>query len=183
MNQSHMRLRQSAPARPKAACPNLMPNFGKVFCVLSWCASRLICSVSNDTPYIDSYRIRERPRPERLRIGASLRSVSPGMSRKICGRTTSLCLSARICHAHTTQSIAAIGLPKSYPVDLAGNPVLHLRCQPVGQVVWQAGLRGVRARSAQTRYGAGRELAWFPATARSVASVTSTLTFEGWFWA
>ncbi|MEL7451102.1 MAG: RES family NAD+ phosphorylase [Pseudomonadota bacterium] len=87
-----------------------------------------------------------------------------------------------VCDAHTRKGIAALGLPKSYPLDLAGNPVPHLRCQPIGQQVHEAGLRGLRVRSAQTEHGAGRELAWFPATARSKAERTDTLHFDDWYW-
>ena len=68
------------------------------------------------------------------------------------------------------------------PFRRGGTRIPHARCQSIGARAKAAGLRGVRARSAQSRDGAGRELAWFPATARSVARRTETLTFEDWFW-
>ena len=53
--------------------------------------------------------------------------------------------------------------------------------QAVGARAEAAGLRGVRARSAQSPDGAGRELAWFPPSARSVARRVRTLAFTAWF--
>jgi hypothetical protein len=60
--------------------------------------------------------------------------------------------------------------------------VPHSRCQPLGQAIRELNLRGVRTRSAQTRDGGGRELAWFPATARSRAQLVERLDFDAWFW-
>jgi hypothetical protein len=45
------------------------------------------------------------------------------------------------------------------------------------------GLRGVRCRLAQAPRGAGRELAWFPATARSRATLVERRSFDAWYWA
>lgn len=87
-----------------------------------------------------------------------------------------------VCDAHTTLGVAALGLPKQYPLDGSGVPVSHAVCQPMGQAVYDAALRGVRARSAQSRDGAGRELAWFPATSRSIAKLEAALDFDDWFW-
>lgn len=42
-------------------------------------------------------------------------------------------------------------------------------------------LRGVRARSAQFRDSVGRELAWFPASVRSIARQVRGLAFTAWF--
>ncbi len=72
--------------------------------------------------------------------------------------------------------------PPSYPLDGGGAVVEHEPCQQVGQEVHDAGLRGVRCRSAQAPHGAGRELAWFPATGRSRARLVARLTFDEWFW-
>lgn len=83
---------------------------------------------------------------------------------------------------HRPEGVAAAGLPSTYPVDDAGRPVSHATCRQVGERVHAAGLRGVRCRSAQTPNGAGRELAWFPATARSRAHLRSRLAFTEWFW-
>jgi hypothetical protein len=89
----------------------------------------------------------------------------------------------RVADAHTPAGVAAAGLPKTYPLDRRGRPVAHDVCRRVGQAVKDNGLRGVRARSAQSGLGAGRELAWFPATARSRAVGAERLVFEEWFWA
>ena len=88
-----------------------------------------------------------------------------------------------VCNAHSPDGLRAARLPRSYPVDSHGNPVGHQRCQRVGRRVKLAGLRGVRCRAAQSRDGAGRELAWFPATARSVATQQARLPFDAWYWA
>jgi len=87
-----------------------------------------------------------------------------------------------VCDAHSRRGVVAAGLPESYPFDKRGNRIAHAKCQSVGVRAKKAGLRGVRARAAQSRDGAGRDLAWFPASPRSVAQCTETLTFEDWFW-
>ena len=86
------------------------------------------------------------------------------------------------CDAHTPAGLRAAGLPKTYPLDPGGALVPHARCQPIGVKARDAHLRGVRARSARSPDGAGRELAWFPATIRSVARRVRTMTFATWFW-
>lgn len=88
----------------------------------------------------------------------------------------------RACDAHSPAGVKAAGLPSTYPRDGAGALVPHAVCQPIGRRVKQAGLRGVRSRCAQSRDGAGRELAWFPATARSIAKPRKTLSFDEWYW-
>ena len=85
------------------------------------------------------------------------------------------------CDVYSRVGVRAAGLPDSYPFEKDGRLVPHARCQPVGARVKAAGLRGVRARSAQSLDGAGRELAWFPASARSVARRVRTLAFTAWF--
>jgi hypothetical protein len=87
-----------------------------------------------------------------------------------------------VCDAHTRAGLLAAGLPSSYPRDRRGSLVSHARCQPIGAAARACGLRGVRARSARATDGAGRELAWFPATARSLAHRGRTLRFEDWYW-
>lgn len=89
----------------------------------------------------------------------------------------------KVCDAHTPTGIEALGLSATYPFDRRGKAVAHSRCQEIGRDVKQANLRGVRARSAQSRDGAGRELAWFPASARSRAQRVSLLRYENWYWA
>lgn len=88
----------------------------------------------------------------------------------------------RVLDAHTRQGVAAVGLPASFPFDDHGRLVTHQVCQEIAVNVKDRGLRGVRARSARAPDGAGRELAWFPATVRSRARCTGILAFETWFW-
>ena len=83
--------------------------------------------------------------------------------------------------AHSRAGVRAAGLPDTYPLEKDGTPVPHARCQLIGARAKATRLRGVRARSAQSREGAGRELAWFPASARSVARRVRTLAFVIWF--
>lgn len=83
---------------------------------------------------------------------------------------------------HTTAGVAAVGLPASYPTDGTGRLVVHEVCQPVGGQARDSGLRGVRCRSARAPHGAGRELAWFPATARSRTHLVARHPFTAWFW-
>jgi hypothetical protein len=87
-----------------------------------------------------------------------------------------------VADAHTPAGLAALELPVSYPRPRGDVLVSHERCQPIGAAVRAQGLRGVRARSAQTADGTGRELAWFPASARSHARPGPVLPFEDWFW-
>jgi hypothetical protein len=88
----------------------------------------------------------------------------------------------RVADLHTAAGIAAAGLPASYPDDGHGGTVGHEVCQPIGAAAKAAGLRGVRCRSARAPSGAGRELAWFPATARSRALPVARQPFADWFW-
>lgn len=88
-----------------------------------------------------------------------------------------------VADAHTAQGVAAAGLPASYPLDEAGRLVPHDVCQPIGAEAKRRDLRGVRCRSARTHDGRGRELAWFPATARSRARQVAVASFSGWYWA
>ena len=86
-----------------------------------------------------------------------------------------------VCDAHSAAGLRAAGLPATYLLDEDGAPVPHRRCQLIGARAKVARLRGVRARSARSRDGACRELAWFPASARSVARRVRTLAFTAWF--
>jgi hypothetical protein len=87
-----------------------------------------------------------------------------------------------VANVHTPAGVAAAGLPPTYPLDATDALVPHAVCQPIGERVHAAGLRGVQCRSAQAPRGAGRELAWFPATARSRAQLVERLPFTTWFW-
>lgn len=88
-----------------------------------------------------------------------------------------------VCDIHTPSGVRGAGLPAAYPFDREGKLVSRAKCQPIGSRVKALGLRGVRARSAQAKVGAGRDLAWFPATARSTAARRETLSFDEWYWA
>jgi hypothetical protein len=88
----------------------------------------------------------------------------------------------RVADVHTPVGVRAVGLPATYPLDGDGRLVPHEVCQPIGVAARERGLRGVRCRSARTPDGAGRELAWFPATARSRAQLVARLAFSSWFW-
>ncbi len=83
---------------------------------------------------------------------------------------------------HTTDGVAGVGLPDTYPVDESGEVVPHQRCQEIGSAVRRAGFRGVLCRSANQPLGAGRELAWFPAGKRSRATLLERILYEDWFW-
>lgn len=87
-----------------------------------------------------------------------------------------------VCDAHTPAGIRALGLPSRYPYARKNALVPHATCQPLGETIKAAGLKGVRSRSAQTEHGAGRELAWFPATRRSRAQPVERLDFAQWYW-
>ena len=89
----------------------------------------------------------------------------------------------RVCDVHTRVGVRAAGLSATYPLAANGTLVPHARCQPIGQQAKADGLQGVRARAAQSRDGAGRELAWFPATVRSLARRVETRAFAAWYWA
>ena len=86
------------------------------------------------------------------------------------------------CDCHTRKGVAAAGLPPTYPWANDSTPVPHGLCQGIGLRARSEGLRGVRARSAPSPDGAGRELAWFPATVSSKARSVRRLSFEDWFW-
>jgi RES domain-containing protein len=71
--------------------------------------------------------------------------------------------------AVTVTGLTGLGLPATYPLDGRGVEVAHAVCQRVGVRIQDRGVRGVLCRSACTPDGSGRELAWFPADARSRA--------------
>ena len=87
-----------------------------------------------------------------------------------------------VCDMHTRAGDRAAGMPVAYPLDRDGAVMAQDRCQLVGKRAKDLGLRGVRARSVQSPDGGGSELAWFPASVRSVARRVATLAFPVWFW-
>lgn len=88
-----------------------------------------------------------------------------------------------VAEVHSPAGVRAVGLPATFPLDGAGQLVAHSICQRIGVRIRAQGLRGVHCRSAQTPNGAGRELAWFPATSRSRARLVHRAAFTDWFWA
>jgi len=75
----------------------------------------------------------------------------------------------RCADATDPRGLKALRLPLAYPLDDRGEPVPHAPCQRAGRRVHEADLRGVWARSAASAHPERRELAWFPAAARSRA--------------
>jgi hypothetical protein len=82
---------------------------------------------------------------------------------------TTLPRSQTCADAVSRAGLKSLGLPPSYPLSAAGEVVERGVCQPIGAEVHEAGLRGVWCISAASPTLAGRELAWFPASARSRA--------------
>jgi hypothetical protein len=87
-----------------------------------------------------------------------------------------------VADCHTPQGVRALGLPDSYPWDETGHLIPHPVCQAIGEEVHTQKLRGVRCRSARVLAGAGRELAWFPASRHSRAREVGREAFSSWYW-
>jgi hypothetical protein len=82
-------------------------------------------------------------------------------------------------NAVTEAGLRSVNLPTTYPLDSRGKIIAHSRCQPIGQLAWDAGERGIACRSA-TR-GAPpieEELAYF---GRKKLRVETTEEFATWF--
>jgi len=88
----------------------------------------------------------------------------------------------RVADVHSREGVAAVGLPPTYPLDSRRRLIGHARCRPIGEAAHAHGLRGVRCRAARSPYGAGRELAWFPATTRSRARQVGVTPFGRWYY-
>ncbi|WP_165492132.1 RES domain-containing protein [Egibacter rhizosphaerae] len=81
--------------------------------------------------------------------------------------------------AASNEGLVAAGLPTSYPLDgVDGDVVGHTDCRPVGAAAAADEFDGVYARSAATRDGRGRELAWFPK--RRAARLRARSPFTVW---
>lgn len=90
--------------------------------------------------------------------------------------------SQEVADALSDEGLDALGLPDTYPRYRNGRPVRHDVCQPIGDKVHEAGLRGVHARSAATEDGSGHELAWFPARPSSRATLVERLSYRDWWY-
>ena len=91
--------------------------------------------------------------------------------------------SQEVADAVGDEGLEGLGLPDSYPRYRNGRPIRHDVCQPIGEAVRIAGLRGVHARSAVLDDGSGRELAWFPVRETSRATPVRRLVFRDWWYA
>ena len=83
----------------------------------------------------------------------------------------------------TDQGVETVGLPATYPIDAEGNSISHRTCQPIGQLIFDAGLNGVWCRSACSGDGRGRELAWFARSQAATALWDQPLPFGRWRYA
>lgn len=82
-------------------------------------------------------------------------------------------------NAVTDAGLRALGLPASYPLDSRGRVIAHNVCQPIGQLAWDAGERGIACRSATPGApAAGQELAYF---GRERLHVNEAKPFADWF--
>lgn len=88
----------------------------------------------------------------------------------------------QVADLHSPAGLDEAGLPTTYPADVNGDPIPHKVCQSIGHRARQAGLKGILCRSANSSRGAGRELAWFPATSRSQARLQEVIEYANWFW-
>lgn len=91
--------------------------------------------------------------------------------------------SQQVANAIDDEGLERLGLPDTYPRYRNGRPVRHDVCQPIGEGIKNAGLRGIHARSAVVDDGSGRELAWFPARETSRAAMVRRLIFGDWWYA
>jgi hypothetical protein len=88
----------------------------------------------------------------------------------------------RVADTVSPKGVIALGLPAGYPYDNRGRRIGWSVCQRIGKMVFALGMRGVCSRSAATKDGSGRELAWFPATSRSRAKLAGPpVPFDRWW--
>lgn len=82
-------------------------------------------------------------------------------------------------NAVTDAGLRAVSLPTTYPLDGRGRIIPHGVCQPIGQLAWDAGERGIVCRSATKGAPArGEELAYF---GRARLRVNETEPFADWY--
>ncbi|MFN2607744.1 MAG: RES family NAD+ phosphorylase [Acidimicrobiales bacterium] len=115
-----------------------------------------------DTLYFNVDEATARANVRRLLAGYSVAPEDLDDDRGFALVTARLPSGQRAADAHTPLGLAAMGLPVTYPLGADGREVGHEVCRPLGQAAFDAGLDGVRCRSAATPDGAGRELGWFP---------------------
>ncbi len=82
-------------------------------------------------------------------------------------------------NAVTDAGLRSVNLPITYPLDARGKIIAHGVCQPIGQLAWDAGERGIACRTAtQGAPANGEELAYF---GRHSLSAAKTEQFATWF--
>ena len=82
--------------------------------------------------------------------------------------------------AVTSDGLAELDLPATYPVDGRGTPIPHAVCRPIGQAAWDAGERGIACRSAAgSAPPNAEELAFF---ARRRLRAQRSERFVDWYW-
>jgi RES domain len=86
----------------------------------------------------------------------------------------------RVADATHDTGLAALRLPRTYPLRARGGEVAWSECRRAARAVRAEGLRGVLARSAATPDGSGRELAWFPSRQARARSVGDPWPFVRW---
>ncbi|MFQ5829035.1 MAG: RES family NAD+ phosphorylase [Candidatus Methylomirabilia bacterium] len=83
----------------------------------------------------------------------------------------------------TDEGCTAVGLPRTYPWNAAGQVIGWERCQSIGRRAWEAGELGIACRSAAPEAPVdGEELAWFQHEGRPHLVEDRRQHFEQWFW-
>jgi hypothetical protein len=85
-----------------------------------------------------------------------------------------------VADAVSEQGLLALNLPARYPLDNHGHWINRGTCQSVGKVLQSRRLSGVWCRSACTKDGRGRELAWFSGVQKAKAVWDTPLQFGVW---
>lgn len=85
--------------------------------------------------------------------------------------------------AVTAEGLAQLGLPNTYPHDLAGGIVEHDVCQQVGARLFDSGVAGIRCRSAAVGAPDGdHELAWFARADAVAPERRGSQNFAEWYY-
>jgi hypothetical protein len=82
----------------------------------------------------------------------------------------------------TDAGCVSVGLPTSYPSEVAGGPVGHAQCQDIGRQVWEADVDGIACRTA-VDHGPidGEELAYFERPGTALVALGDPERFEDWY--